>query len=285
MTDSDLVSQFAPEIQFSKGERYFPCPMFFGGRDTVNNRETYDRLSNSDKKELISCYYHIVEDQTLAAYQYWYYYAYNDYSGAWTGFLPDLHDHDIELAIVYVNKSNKLPVAMSLNQHHWRNWVSNPHPSKLIFAEEGGHGMFRDKRIRDKWEDGGLKIKVEAKEAVESLREQFVNPEPANIIEDDGTIKGKTANFIGMWAKPKVPWVRLREYALPISKLLSEAIEEMNRLLQYAPKAYPYMTPHIPLEEFTLSLPYDKPTRQENLDEALRIGLVTKDQYAALAQY
>ncbi|MCX6659186.1 MAG: hypothetical protein NTX81_02220 [Candidatus Bathyarchaeota archaeon] len=246
----------------------------------VNNREAYDHLSNSDKKELISCYYHIVEDQTYTAYQYWYYYAYNDYSGAWTSFLPDRHDHDVELAIVYVNKSTGRPVAMSLNQHHWRNWVWNPNPHMSVFGEEGGHGMFRQKRIQNKWEDGGLEIKVEPRETVEFLREHFVNPEPANLIEDDGTIKGKTANFIGMWAKPKVPWVRLREYALPISKLLSEAEEEKKRLLQYAPKTYPYMA----VGEFTLSLPYDKLTRQENLDEALRIGLITKDQHTALTQ-
>jgi len=280
MRKSDLASQFAPEIRFSKGERYLPCPLFFCGSNIVDNREAYDSLSQSDKEDLISCYYHIVEHETLTAYQYWYYYAYNDYSGAWTSFLPDRHDHDVELAIVYVNKSTERPVAMSLNQHHWRNWVWNPNPSKSIFGEEGGHGMFRQKRIQDKWEDGGLEIKVEPRETVESLREHFVNPEPANLIEEDGTIKGKTANFVGMWAKPKVPWVRLREYALPISKLLSEAEEEKKRLSQYAPKAYPYMA----VGEFTLSLPYDKPTRQENLNEALRVGLITKDQYAALAQ-
>jgi hypothetical protein len=132
------------------------------------------------------------------AYQYWYYYSYNDYSGAWTSFLPDQHDHDVELAIVYVNKSTERPVAMSLNQHHWRNWVFNLNPQAPVFAEDGGHGMFKQKRIVDKWEDGGLRIKVEPRETVESLRGRFLNPEPTSLIEDDGTIKGKTANFIGM---------------------------------------------------------------------------------------
>jgi hypothetical protein len=65
MRDSDLVSQYAPEIQFSKGERYFPCPVFFSGSDIINNKEAYDRLTKKRKKELISCYYHIVEDQKV----------------------------------------------------------------------------------------------------------------------------------------------------------------------------------------------------------------------------
>jgi hypothetical protein len=150
-----------------------------------------------------------------------------------------------------------------------------------MFAEEGGHGMFRQKRPLDSWEDGGPRAKVEPKETVESLREHFMNPEPVQLMEDDGTIKGKSANFIGMWAKPKVPWARFREYALPISTLLAAAEEEKERLLSRAPRALAYTVPGAP-EELVLSIPYDKPTRRENLDEALHLQLITRDQYEAL---
>jgi hypothetical protein len=281
MEDKDLARTFAPEITFSRGERYFPCPVFFAGTRIIDNRKAYDALSDHEKKQLLSCYYHVVEDEEQAAYEYWYYYAYNDYSGGWTGGLPDRHDHDMEFAIVYVNKSSGSPMAIASNQHHWLNWTWSPALELSIFAEEGGHGMFRHKRPLDSWEDGGLRAKVEPKEPVESLREHFVNPEPAQLMEDDGTIKGRSANFIGMWAKPKVPWARFREYALPISTLFAEAEEEKSRLLSRAPTALAYTGPSAP-EELALSIPYNKPTRQENLEEALRLQLITRDQYEAL---
>lgn len=281
MEDRNLAFKLAPKISFSKGEGYFPCPVFFAGTDIIDNREAYDALSDHEKKQMISCYYHVVENGKHAAYEYWYYYAYNDYSGGWTGGLPDRHDHDMEFAIVYVSKSSGSPVALALNQHHWLNWAWSPTLELSIFAEEGGHGMFRHKRPLDSWEDGGLTVKVEPKEAVESLRERFINPEPAQLIEDDGTIKGRSANFLGMWAKPKVPWARFREYALPISRLLAEVEEEKSRLLSRAPRTLAYTVPGGP-EELVLSIPYDKPTRQENLQEALRLQLITRDQYEAL---
>ncbi|MCJ7768393.1 hypothetical protein MUP79_08385 [Candidatus Bathyarchaeota archaeon] len=278
MQGRQLAQSFAPRVSFSKGERYFPCSVFFAGTDILRNKEAYDALDENEKKRLMSCYYHVVEDDAYAAYQYWYYYTYNDYSGGWTGYLPDRHDHDMEFAVVYVNKSSGTPAAVALNQHHWLNWVWNPNLEMPIFAEEGGHGMFRSKRLLDTWEEGGLSERVEPKDSVESLRQRFINPEPAQLIDEDGTIKGKSANFIGMWAKPRVPWARIREYVLPISKLFYELEELKQRLLSRAVHvAYAY-TP----AELTLSMPYDKPTMQENLEEALRLQLITKEQYEAL---
>ncbi len=146
MASIDLARKFAPEISFSKGERYYPCDLFFAGNDIVRNRNEYEALPQNKKEELITCYYHIVESKTHVAYQYWYYYAYNDYSGGWTLGTPDTHDHDMEFAIVYVDKSSGSPLVMALNQHHWLNWVWNPNLEMPIFAKEGGHGMFRVKR-------------------------------------------------------------------------------------------------------------------------------------------
>jgi len=288
MDQFELARRFAPEIWFSRDEKYFPCNIFFAGTDIVHNRIAYEPLSNGEKRELISCYYHIVEDEKYTAYQYWYYYAYNDYSGGWTGGLPDKHDHDMEFAIIYVDKERERPLMMLLNQHQWHNKIMDPSLEIPVLAEEVGHGMFRNKRPPDKWQDGGLKVKVEPREPVEQLRQKFLNPEPAHLVEDDGTIKGESANFIGMWAKPKVPWVRFREYALPISTLLLEAQEDMQRLLSRKPaEAYMYKLPevlmhYVPSQELGISLPYDKPTRLENLDEALGLGLITKEQYEAL---
>ena len=220
---SGLARKFAPELAFSSEEKYFPCPLFFNGAQIVGNKRAYDALPDSRKEHMISCYCNIVETQAYTAYEYWYYYVYNDYSGGYTGLLPDRHDHDMEFALVYVNNSSGQPEAMALNQHHWINWVWGSNLELRIFAEEGGHGMFRVKKPLDSWKEGGLKIKVEPKETVESLRASFITPEPADLIDEDGAIKGESANFIGMWAKPKFPWIRIREYSLPISKLFKES--------------------------------------------------------------
>jgi hypothetical protein len=203
--------------------------------------------------------------------------------------MSDRHDHDMEFAIVYVDKPSGIPVAMALNQHHWLNWVWNPNLEVPIFAEEGGHGMFRVKRVLDSWKKGlqDGEVKVLPKDSVENLRSRFVNPEPTDLIDDDGTIKGQSANFLGMWAKPKVPWVRTREYALPISELLSEAEDLKKKLLSRAPKHVQYAIPkavkaYARPGELNLSIPYDKPTTRKNLAEALRLQLITKQQYKAL---
>jgi hypothetical protein len=289
MNQSELTRKLAPEIWFSKDEQYFPCSIFFAGSSIVRNKAAYDALSSRERKRLISCYYHVVEDEKYTAYQYWYYYVYNDYSGGWTAGLPDRHNHDMEFAIVFVSKSSGRPAAMALNQHHWLNWILDPSLETPVLAEEGGHGMFRNRRAFDKWQGGGLQTKVEPTEPVEQLRQRFLNPEPVHLIEDDGTIRGESANFIGMWAKPRVPWARFREYALPISRLLSEALEDAHRLLLRKPaEAYMYELPkvlehYVPSRELGFSFPYDKPTRRENLDEALRLGLITREDYDALA--
>lgn len=289
MAAVSLAQKFAPKISFSDGERFFPCDLFFNGSDISGNKEAYEKLSDDEKKkEGIACYYHIVETNTHAAYQYWYYYAYNEYSGGWTGGMPDTHDHEIECAIVYVKKSSETPVAMALNQHHFRNWVWEPDLELPVYAEKGGHGMFRVKRIPDSWKKGGFETRVLPKKSVEDLRTRFVSPEPAGLIDDDGTIKGQSANLIGMLAKPKVPWVRIPEYTLPISQLFAEAERLKNKLLSEAPKRVQYAIPRAakafvrPHQELNLSIPYNKPTVRKNLDEALRLQLITKGQYKAL---
>ena len=105
---------------------------------------------------------------------------------------------------------------------------------------------------------------------------------------EDGAIKGKHASLIGRGAKPKVPWARFREYALPISAMLSHAEYDKGRMLaRKPPEAYTYSLPdvlsdYVPSREFGFSIPYDKATRSENLDEALRLGLITKEQYDTL---
>ena len=286
MAASDLAQKFAPKISFSKGEQYFPCDLFFAGSDILQNKTAYEALSPTKKQELITCYYHIVETKLFLAYEYWYYYVYNDYHGGWTFGAPDIHDHDMEFVIVYVEKSSGNPTAMALNQHHWLNWVWNPNLELPVFAEEGGHGMFRVKRALDSWKKDGLEKTVLPKESVENLRSRFVSPEPANLIDGDGSIKGQSANLVGMMAKPKVPWVRIREYTLPISELLSEA-EELKSRLSRAPGRVQYAVPravkaYVRPGEFNLSIPYTKPTRRKNLNEALRLQLITKQQYKAL---
>jgi hypothetical protein len=148
--------------------------------------------------------------------------------------------------------------------------------------------MFRVKRLPDSWKKGGLETRVLPRQSVEDLRIRFVNPEPTDLIDDDdGTIKGKSANLVGMLAKPKVPWVRISEYTLPISELLSEAEGVKNKLSSQAPKHVQYAIPRavkafVRPGEFNLSIPYNKATRRKNLDEALSLRLITKGQYKAL---
>ena len=44
-TESDYVEKFAPELAFSKNERYLPCELFLAGRDIRGNKKSYEKLS------------------------------------------------------------------------------------------------------------------------------------------------------------------------------------------------------------------------------------------------
>ena len=74
--DLKLVQKYFLPLQFSKGEKFFPCDLFFAGDDITKNWYRYTRI----KRPLQTYYYHVnrYPDGSIII-QYWFYFAYNIY--------------------------------------------------------------------------------------------------------------------------------------------------------------------------------------------------------------
>jgi len=282
----DPPGKFAPELWFSRGEKYLPCDLFFNGQDIRNNKESYDKLSGAEKKRNLLCYYRIVEGQEYVAYEYWYYYAYNEYPlipgkiswlrrllhSRFEPTLADNHEHDLEYAIIYVEKSSGKPKVLCLNQHFWHNFVVIDAGVPPIKAELGGHGMFCTPKGWEKWEEGGEKMTPEPKVDLEALRSQFVSAERSDLLDPSGKLIGTNYDplEIGKVSAPTIPWVRTSEYYFPEASVLGK----VHRVKGTPFPSYSQEIPS-PIERLgSISLPHSAETLESNIHLARRLNLL-----------
>ncbi len=141
--DDPAVLQFAPILVFDEWERYYPIDAHFDDGDVLNNKEAYDSLLVPPHPAL---YYRVSEILDYKVYQYWYYYAFNDFSTL--GFLSDTHEHDFESVFVWV-RENVGPVRVALSMHLWTSVVEiSPETPFKLYVERGGHGLSLTKDAR-----------------------------------------------------------------------------------------------------------------------------------------
>jgi hypothetical protein len=74
--DGKLAQKFFLPLQFSKGERFYPCSLFFAGDDITKNWFKYRRMK---KRPPLTFYYHVNRLEDCTVIQYWFYFAYNIY--------------------------------------------------------------------------------------------------------------------------------------------------------------------------------------------------------------
>lgn len=205
------VEKYAPILVFGKDEQYLPSNLFFAGEDIIDNKQEYDKLSESQKLGEVCCYYHIGEGQRFTVYQYWYYYAYNEY--ALLPGIKDNHEHDFECFKVFVDKETGQPKIITCNIHFFREITPVDGDIPKIKVERGGHGLFT-KNMRWRW-DRGRELWVRPAESCEELRRKMM-PFAPQLIDTDFKLIGNDYDWlrIGKLAGPQVPWAR-SEYYLP----------------------------------------------------------------------
>lgn len=205
------VEKYAPTLAFSKGEKYFPCNLFFKGNNIIENKQKYDKLEKSQKDDEVCCYYHVNKGQKHTVYQYWYYYAYNEYALA-PG-LRDNHEHDFECFKVFVDKKSGQPKIITCNIHFFREITPIDGEVPEVKVEKGGHGLFTKKK-RWRW-DRGHELHVRPTESCEKLRRKMI-PLAPQLINTNFKLIGNDYDWlrIGKLAGPQVPWAR-SEYYLP----------------------------------------------------------------------
>lgn len=211
MEDPSLIEKYVPTLVFSKGEKYLPCNLFFRGNDIINNKQEYDKLRKSQKLDEVCCYYHINEGQRYTVYQYWYYYAYNEYALG-PGF-RDNHEHDFECFKVFVDKESGQAKIITCNIHFFREITPIDDVVPEVKVERGGHGFFT-KNKRWRW-DRGLELEIRPTESCEELRRRMM-PLAPQLINTDFKLIGDDYDWlkIGRLAGPQAPWAR-SEYYLP----------------------------------------------------------------------
>lgn len=95
------VLKYAPNFWFDSTEELYPCSPFFDDEDLSgeDNKNDYYNLNFSQKKDNFTIYYHTVDTGEEIVYEYWFYYAYNNWRNE--------HYHDWETVYVFVDKSTE----------------------------------------------------------------------------------------------------------------------------------------------------------------------------------
>jgi hypothetical protein len=217
-----IVTDNAPTLIYSKGEKYYPCDLFFSGEDVVNNKQKYDekfdKLETPKKLEDACCYYHVTEGKSYTALQYWYYYANNFYP-------RDNHEHDFECVKIFVSKKTGLPSYVNCNIHFF-NKVVPLKDGKIpdIKVDVGSHAMLPDidglKLPFHNWIWHGVKDakhRTPPKKDMEDLRQEvMVNTD--QVMDSGFKIIGDDYDLLGRFSAPIMPWVRI-EYYFPENSL------------------------------------------------------------------
>ena len=218
------VEQYSPTLIFSKGEKYFPCSLFFSGKKVVDNKQEYDKLSEKEKSDKILCYYHINNGRNFIVYQYWYYYAHNPYKIA--SIINNDHEHDFECFKVFVDKEREIPEYVTCNIHNERVITKiNDAEIPKIQVELGGHGLYPETKLKPWYWKGDKDIEKTFKVKPSSILNNCENlrfkvlKEPFDVIDKKFKIIGSDYSIIGKGNAPTMPWIRW-EYYLPEKTIL-----------------------------------------------------------------
>ena len=139
------VLQYAPTLCFDYKERYFPVDVHGDDYNVINNHENYEKGLFPDRPV---CYYNVVSYDDFKVYEYWFYYAYNEYD-YYSIKINDVHEHDFESVFVWVDERGS-PFFVATSMHLWvqgNQYNKGSHP--FVYVERGGHGMSLNKRLVD----------------------------------------------------------------------------------------------------------------------------------------
>lgn len=137
---------YAPNMWFGSTKELYPASLFFdddnlSGEDNKNN---YYDLSFDQKMDNFTIYYHTVGTEEEIVYEYWFYYAFNDFTNN--------HYHDWETVYVFVNKTTEEVTRVVASAHIDvvpNNDYFNPQFAAEehagILVEEGSHANYTDR--------------------------------------------------------------------------------------------------------------------------------------------
>lgn len=138
--------KYAPNLWFGSTEELYPTRPFFDDDDPhgEDNKNDYYALSFEQKMDNFVVYYHKVDTGEEVVYEYWFYYAYNNWRNE--------HYHDWETVYVFVNKSTEEVTRVVASAHvggFINNMLEEPQfaagEHAGILVEEGSHASCTDR--------------------------------------------------------------------------------------------------------------------------------------------
>ena len=140
---------FAPNMWFGSTEHYFPITPFFYTDDIYEtsgekSKTKYLGLTDDQKWDNFTVFYHVAETEDESVYEYWFYHAYNDFINE--------HYHDWETIYVFVDKNTEEVTRVVASAHG--DWIPNNEYLNPQFAEgehagilveEGSHASCTDR--------------------------------------------------------------------------------------------------------------------------------------------
>lgn len=146
LSGTDKGLEYAPNLWFDSKENYYPTSPFFYTDDISQtsgekSKNSYLNLSFAEKMDKSTIYYHTVDTGSEIVYEYWFYYAYNDFENQ--------HYHDWESVFVFVDKATGKVNKVAASAHEWwipNNVLDNPGKNHMgILVEDGSHASAIDK--------------------------------------------------------------------------------------------------------------------------------------------
>ena len=136
----ELAFRYAPNMWFDSEEECYPCSPFFYTDEIKQtsgerSKNEYLSLNQSQKMDNLTIYYHTVDTGEEEVYEYWFYYAYNDFANK--------HYHDWETVYVFVDKSTEEVTRVVASAHEW--WCPDNEYFNPQFAEEEHAGILIEK--------------------------------------------------------------------------------------------------------------------------------------------
>jgi len=197
---------YAPNLWFSQGEKYYPTnplDFYFKNGEEVNGEiavKKYNQLSVQEKLNNLTVLYHIEDEGNEWVYQYWFFYAFNDFKRL----TKNKHYGDWESVFVFVNKeSGKINKAIGTahqrqffdteiyspgNNHVW-GYVGEGSHAICVDKENDGNCDFSKWNTWESWDKKGPQVLYNNYKLIE-IDSDFINQFKGAITLEKSSVLG-----------------------------------------------------------------------------------------------
>ncbi len=215
---------YAPNFWFDVNEKYYPSnplDFYFENNQEISGEiavSKYNSLSVEEKIRYLTVFYHIEGEGNQWVYQYWFFYVFNDSSGA----IENRHYGDWESVFVFVDKDSKQVTKVIGTAHQRKIFdteIINPANNHIwAYVGEGSHANCVDKegdgncdsfkwRKLEKWDKNGYKVLYDNYNLIEITFDFIENFKGAITLENSSVLGINIFDIVKISQKELyIPW-------------------------------------------------------------------------------